>query len=248
MIAVSAFAATAGLICRGSLGCLGHRFQLWFPRSAQTVAGTTGQTFVPQLPLMPCISSSTCYLSEQTGTYILELLRMKSSMPTVYLVGVSHGYQIRFFKTISKGGLLDADIPTAIRFEKYLEQLVCRLAPQVICEEYSNSQLNGHLKIDAEAYSISQRISERRNLQHIFCDPDEAERAELYALYGTTAEIDKQNGFPAREGEWLTRLACLVAKTSILFVCGACHVATFGQRLRTQRFCVNVVCEDFELI
>ena len=165
----------------------------------------------------------------------------------IYLIGISHSFQIRTFIPISEGGLLDFDVPRACRFEKYLDKLVAQMKPQAICEECSETKLLGVLEIDDRAYSIAKKISVHHNIKHVFCDPDRRERAVLYAANGTTEAEDENNGYPIREGEWLRRITPLLPDTLILFICGANHVATFKQMLKAQHLTVKVVFQDLEI-
>ena len=164
----------------------------------------------------------------------------------INLLGISHSFQIRVFKPPLEGGLLDFNIPLACRFETYLENLVKEIRPEAICEEYSDTKIREHQEIDDKVYSIPKKICGDHALMHIFCDPDICERSRLYSAYGTTAEEDEKNGHPVREREWLRRIAPLLPHTSILFICGADHVATFGQKLKENGFAVEVISQNLE--
>lgn len=162
----------------------------------------------------------------------------------IHLLGICHSFQIRVFKSPREGGLLDFDIPSACRFETYLDKLVEQLRPQAICEEYSETNVLGHREIDDRAYSIPKNVSAHHNTMHIFCDPDQRERDALYSANGTTEAEDERNGFPIREGEWLRRITPLLPNTLILFICGAIHIATFKQKLEAKHVAAEVICPD----
>ncbi len=163
-----------------------------------------------------------------------------------HLLGISHSFQVRVFKAPLEGGLLGFNIPSAYRFETYLDNLVKELQPQAVCEEYSDTRILEHRNIDDKAYSIPKNVSAHHNLMHIFCDPNQHERVSLYSANGTTEAEDERIGYPVREGEWLRRIAPLLPHTDILFICGANHIATFKQRLEKKHVTVEVICQDLE--
>lgn len=164
----------------------------------------------------------------------------------IYLLGISHSFQIRVFKSPLDGGLIDFDIPHACRFETYLDQLVKQLKPQAICEEYGEAQIFEHRETDGGAYSIAQHLSDHHGIKHIFCDPDVGERHALYSANGTTDAQDEANGYPIREGEWLRRITPLLPDTLILFICGVNHIATFKQKLEAKQVACEVICRDLK--
>lgn len=164
----------------------------------------------------------------------------------IYLLGISHNYQTRFFKTFREGVPDYSHIPTECQFDEYLDQLVSDKKPKAICQEESASDLAALQKIDERAYSIAERVSGSHSIEHVFCDPDQAERNALYAASSTTEEEDRSRGYPIRESEWLRRIDHLLPDTLILFICGANHVDTFAQKLDVRKIAVKVICKDLK--
>jgi hypothetical protein len=158
----------------------------------------------------------------------------------IRLVGVAHQFQLRPLTSWKEGGPI-VDPAWVDRFERYLRRAVAQLHPQAICEEYSQRQIS---ETTGGAVSVAQSVANSRNLTHIFCDPNAKERAALYSEHGTTEEDDKRAGYPLREGVWIQRLSSLLPETQILFICGACHVPTFFQRLRDKNIPVKVLHRD----
>jgi hypothetical protein len=163
----------------------------------------------------------------------------------IYLVGISHHLQRKCPLTLEEGRPLDVGEPeTTARFERYLESLVRELQPAAICEELSSSMI--YCNVECIALSVAHR----NGMEHLYCDPDRQERQQLYEAHETKEEIDKNNRYPLREDEWLRRLKERwpesLSETNIIFLCGADHVATFGQKLRNAGYCMLVHCADLE--
>jgi hypothetical protein len=112
---------------------------------------------------------------------------------------------------------------------------------KAICEELSETQVSNS---PGGAVSVAKTVAAAFDLEHVFCDPDVQERATLYAKHGTTEKIDKANGFPIREGFWLERISHLLPGTPMMFICGACHILTFGNLLRSRSLPVKVLHRD----
>jgi hypothetical protein len=165
----------------------------------------------------------------------------------IYLLGIAHSFQICAVKPFSKGGLDHfASRHLALRFESYLRDIIARLEPQVICEEYSNELILQKQAIDKKAYLVAQKVCQERNVCHIFCDPDRAERKALFEYHNTTEIEDEKAGYPIREGEWIKRMLPLMSRSPLLLICGAHHVATFGPQLLKRGNEISIVCEDLQ--
>jgi hypothetical protein len=164
----------------------------------------------------------------------------------VHLIGIGHTYQLRAVKPFRDGGLDNvAWSQIACQLEGYLNEIVDQLKPQATGEEYSQTQLDDACLSDDQAYLVVQRVCTRRGVKHVFCDPDQPERAALYKAHCTTEPEDERNGWPIREGEWLRRLLPHASNGAMLFVCGVNHIRTFPQRLATADIEASVVCENF---
>lgn len=161
----------------------------------------------------------------------------------VYLLGITHSFQERTFKDFRNGGSLDHDPQRSLQFERYLDNLVSRIKPQMVCEESNESKVQEVQAIDDKSYSIAKKIGDEHGIKHMFCDPDHRERRALYAKAGTTEIDDSTNGYQLREQEWLRRLAPFT-RCVLLFVCGANHVNSFKEKLEYDGITVEVICRD----
>ncbi len=164
----------------------------------------------------------------------------------VYLLGISHKFQIRTFISVLEGGLMDYDPALARRFEEYLENQVVNIVPYAIGEEESDSKLQDVCQMDDRAYSVAKNVCAKHNVKHVMCDPDRSERDLLYAARGVTEDDDVRNGWPIREGEWLKRIRPMLPHGGIIFICGADHVNTFRGKLEQNGETVKILCPDLE--
>ena len=97
--------------------------------------------------------------------------------------------------------------------------------------------------------TTAQRISNKYNVKHAFCEPDENTRKELGVLtqkqlrkkFGTRSAIEGTNEhairkefeksfWPIKEGYWLNQINKTNCK-NIIFICGASHLKSFGDLL-----------------
>lgn len=100
----------------------------------------------------------------------------------------------------------------------------------LLAEEFNEDAL----KISRASESTVRGIAKQLGIRHLFCDPTSAQRKEL----GIGKDID------LRENYWL---ACLNEHRTenILFVCGAGHLETFGNKLIQDGYQVQVLSEQF---
>jgi len=163
----------------------------------------------------------------------------------VYLLGISHRFQVRTFKSPLEGGSLTYDPSLADRFEKHLEFLIEAISPLAICEEDSETCILSVVEIDDRAYSVVSDVCARR-MRHVFCEPELSEREKLYAAKGTTVSEDEKNGWAIRENEWLRRISPMLPHGRLLFICGANHIDTFKCKLENNGVIVEIICPDLE--
>ena len=161
----------------------------------------------------------------------------------VYLLGIAHSFQERTFRNFRDGGSLDHDPQRSAQFEVYLDNLVSRIKPHIVCEESNESKVQEVRAIDDQSYSIAKKISDEHGIKHMFCDPDRRERCALYAKAATTEIDDATNGYQLREREWLRRIAPFT-HCVLLFICGANHVNSFKEKLERDGVTVEVICRD----
>ena len=118
------------------------------------------------------------------------------------------------------------------------------------------------------AITVAQLVARHLSITHVFCEPNETERQALglrvggemvehaKAIAARTAgdwiqvhkeEVRKQ--FSTREAFWTERVAQYDPEaTSVVFICGADHCATFPETLRQNGFEATVHCPDWTLL
>ena len=172
-----------------------------------------------------------------------------AGIPVVHLLGISHSFQLRAVLPLRDNGLIDniGAAPIADELENYIRGLIRPLAISTIAEEYSAKKLKEKLEIDPKAYLIGMSIcGSFGQMEHLFCDPDHEEREVLFKIAGISKAEDTRRGFPVREAEWLRRLHPYLSKGNVLFLCGACHIDSFGQKLVDAGIEVKLLVRDFE--
>jgi hypothetical protein len=167
----------------------------------------------------------------------------------VHLIGTSHKFQVV------------GTSPNA-EFLTYLLGAVTALEATVVAEELS---ADGERIVGGpNGRSVASIVAERCAIKHVFCDPDRKEREQLglksdaeieriamSAWFATdedpnaVADRERRKDFPIREGIWLERLRPFLAELSIVFVCGAGHIDTFGPRLAAEGVEMAVCCRDW---
>ena len=167
----------------------------------------------------------------------------------VHLLGISHSFQLRAVLPLRDNGLIDniGAAPIAVELENYIRGLLGPLAISTIAEEYSATKLKEKLAIDPNAYLIGMSIcGSFDQMEHLLCDPDPEEREVLYKITGISKAEDTRRGYPVREAEWLRRLHPYLSKGNVLFLCGACHIDSFRQKLVDAGIEVKLLVRDFE--
>jgi hypothetical protein len=179
----------------------------------------------------------------------------------IRIIGTSHSLQVRT-DAIRNGESLDATKEGVEAFERYLAGVAKSVKADLIAEEASDEWVARH---GPRASSVAKDVATRLGIQHLFCDPDTEQRQsiglkvreKLHNAVGKeaeetgeewndvhNAEVKKQ--FCAREAVWLERLqGCAPHKRSVIFVCGANHVHTFKDRLRSQQILAEIYCADY---
>ena len=167
----------------------------------------------------------------------------------IHLLGIDHKFQVMAFRPFVKGGVDECNSQHLARdFERYLDNLLDSVEIQVVAEEYSYRNLEILQVTDPQAYLVAQGLCQTRtNITHIACDPDQSERDTLYAYLNTSEAQDKRNGYPIRESEWLKRISSFLPSASLLFICGAKHIATFTQKLHAAGARTSIICKDLSL-
>jgi len=145
-------------------------------------------------------------------------------MRKIYIIGTRHSYQIR---------PQDAPNDGADAFKKHLWNAVRKYEIKLIAEEMSIEALKGR-------HTVGFEIAKEENLPHILCDPTSLERQAL-----GISESDTLSDLAKRENEWLRRIL-KHNEDPVLFVCGANHVSSFGQRCQKQGLEVGIAAADFE--
>ena len=158
---------------------------------------------------------------------------------TVYIVGTDHEMQ---HDAPSHRTAPDKVQRARREFQTYLCTLVDRLKIQVIAEEFSQEALNGR-----HAESTVRPVADKLGIEHRFCDPNVAEREEL-GLPHPFLDHRKEREMPQlnqiREQNWLDRLSDVLHR-DIIFICGAKHVHTFFELIRSKGISATVEREHF---
>ncbi|MEX3689321.1 hypothetical protein AB3X91_39735 [Paraburkholderia sp. BR14263] len=158
----------------------------------------------------------------------------------IHLLGIAHRFQFRPTKNWQEGGPL-IDAMETERFEIYLSCWVGNIRPQMLCEEACCPRDDEHKQ------SVASIVAAAFGIEHRFCDPDPDERAAMYQQHKTTEGEDRKAGYPVREQFWLDRLRPNIEASSVIFICGANHVGTFGRRLEESGFATAIICSDLEI-
>ena len=163
-------------------------------------------------------------------------------MRHVMLIGTSHKYQLR-------------GTPAADAFRTFIEQ-VCATKPfRAIAEDMSLEGLTNR----QASRSVCEEIAIELGLCHRYCDPDNQQRSTLGIrqkniikiegwLSGRSEENIRQEistSHSIREQCWLDKLLDL-ERWPVLFVCGACHIESFGRLAEANGLSVDVAAVDWE--
>ncbi len=138
----------------------------------------------------------------------------------IYLISVDYIYQYL---------PLDADahrVELIQGFTNYLEGVAISIKAELLAEEFSVEAL----EMSQATLSTAQKVAEKLNLNHQFCDPTTKERNENYI---------KNDDFSAREQYWLKQLLGK-EETTVIFICGNDHIHNFSLLLQQSDFQVEV--------
>ena len=158
---------------------------------------------------------------------------------TVYIVGTDHDMQ---HDAPSRRAARDTVQRARREFLTYLCTMVDRLKPQVIAEEFSQQALDGY-----NAESTVRPVADKLGIEHRFCDPNVAEREELglpHPFLDHHNEMDMPQLNRIRESYWLDRLSDVLHR-DIIFICGAEHVHSFCELVRSKGIDAAVEMEQF---
>lgn len=148
----------------------------------------------------------------------------------IFIIGTAHSLQY-WSDAIRAGEDMDSDSARVLQFEQYLHDTACLVGATAIAEELSQQLVEER----QGGESVARNIANRLKLSHLFCDPDRGER-------GMFAISDVQQ----REAFWADRLAQLFPNnTSVIFVCGASHSASFLNTLQNRKMNACVHCDDW---
>ena len=140
-----------------------------------------------------------------------------------YLIGVDHRIQ---YTNASCGPEWKADIKA---LEDYLADKAVELNVDLLAEEFNEEYLVRNHSTGCTVRDAAGRVEK----QHIFCEPDAAER-----------EAKKLNTPDLRESFWLDRLLKSGA-SSLLFVCGDDHLKSFSKKLNAAGFETTILSENW---
>ena len=156
----------------------------------------------------------------------------------IHLLGIDHKFQ--FLPTLSwtEGGPMIDPIPPAL-FERFLLECAEKLHPDLLAEEASQPEPIDH------KMSVAHLVAGKCRISHQFSDPDRHERLAMYKRAGISEEQDRLLGFPIREEFWFNRIFENAEAQAVLFICGACHIDSFSQKLQGASYVVNVIERDW---
>ena len=140
-----------------------------------------------------------------------------------YLIGVVHRIQ---YTNASCGLEWRADIKA---LEDYLADKALELNVDLLAEEFNEEYLVRNHATGCTVRDAAGRVEK----QHIFCEPDAAER-----------EAKKLNTPDLRESFWLDHLLKSGA-SSLLFVCGDDHLKSFSKKLNAAGFETTILSENW---
>lgn len=153
----------------------------------------------------------------------------------VYLIGTNHELQHR---AAPKRGPRDRVMATRSSFSTYLRAKANDLHATLIAEESAPEVLAA-----LATESIPCEVAAKMRIEHCYCEPSFAQRASLgLPAIGTESLPEEERGpvIAKREKFWLSRL-CTKLDQSILFICGASHVESFADLLRSNGIAVEIL-------
>ncbi|MFZ5929589.1 MAG: hypothetical protein ACOY15_00060 [Pseudomonadota bacterium] len=157
----------------------------------------------------------------------------------IYIVGTNHELQ----HTAAPSRAAPRDTENAREeLKSYMRQLANEIKPVIMAEEFSQNVLTFK-----NCNSNVKDVADELGIKHCFCDPDVQERVILgLPAHGTEhCDPSDRSRFNAlREEYWVKRLSDVLDQT-VLFVCGADHVASFSRLLRGKGIATKVQEEYF---
>jgi hypothetical protein len=141
---------------------------------------------------------------------------MNAHTKQAILIGVNHRIQY-------KPGFNSEWSSNIQAFEDHLVKLANALGADWIAEEFNDELLKKNLA----TASTAKDAAKRANCEHIFCEPNMAERAKC----GSSCE--------QREQEWLRRII-ESGSDRLLMVCGHNHVESFSRLLKSAGYKVLI--------
>jgi hypothetical protein len=154
-----------------------------------------------------------------------------------YLIGAAHRAHL-----INEG---ESPTEAQLEFTRCLTSAIDQWHPSLVGEEAAAQTLRRNFQ-----QSLTKRVSDAKQVEHRFCDPDDDEREamgykdrmtiglELSREWGLSPmDLDAKAGaieiacfFPVREKFWLNRLNGFYEK-DVVFVCGDFHIDGFAKLL-----------------
>ena len=173
----------------------------------------------------------------------------------IHLIGTRHDLQ--HTGEPSLGELMEVE-QTRKKFKAYLREKALERKPSLIGEEQSQEgfdrlqkfndllQERDQLPTQTIVKSTVKSVADSLNIEHRLCDADEWTREKLgipdRSPEGLTLE-EKKKQFRPREEYWLDQIRDRLGST-IIFVCGAEHVESFGCLLNSEGIETAVLHSD----
>jgi hypothetical protein len=142
-----------------------------------------------------------------------------------FLVGVDHELQYL------RSDLLDYKGEAVDNLRIHLTDSVHGRQVVLLAEEFSTEACD----LNRVSASVAQLVACELGIPHLFCDPTTEERTR----HGITSHDD-------RECFWLERLLT-VKPTRLLFACGDSHLETFGDKLRSAGYEVEILSRGWKV-
>jgi hypothetical protein len=159
----------------------------------------------------------------------------------VILIGTAHHYQ-------------ESGKPGADELKAFAEMCCRKFGIRAIGEEMSQEALTEK----GVSSSVGADLARTLEIPHRLCDPDRNERTRIGIFQETyiralgcqqdwskdKIDTEFQASERKREQYWISQLIALDL-WPVLFICGACHVDTFGGLLEAHGIAVEVACRDW---
>jgi hypothetical protein len=162
-----------------------------------------------------------------------------------YIIGISHRAHLK--------DRFAPETETQREYRACIERALAEIKPALVAEELSEYALAKRSKEKgAEQESLTKLIADAAQIEHRFCDPDDAAREKMGYEEGSylafrlamedgslsNAEINRRGYaieagkyWPRREKYWLEQLGDVKDK-NVIFVCGDAHVEGFQKLLK----------------